>query len=254
MTEKLPKIWVGNEEMEVADTVNAQINLLSMKTPAKYIKQRKGRGGNVYDYVEMNYVVGRLNATFLFNWDCEVVDHHIFKDENQVATKVRLSVRFADGKEVKKEAWGGSDIARYKSGDYQGKIINIADDLKSAEADALKKAASMVGVCWDVYAGLTKSGKQKEEQRPEPGIDDYPESDKDEEFRTIPITIEGKNIMHTKFEALDRFAGAKKQLGTQLYYKVLGEHGFEKSNQIPNKDIPKVYYALADKWKEVGRG
>lgn len=67
-----------------------------------------------------------------------------------------------------------------------------------------------------------------------------------EEFRTIPITRKGKTVMHTKFEALDRFKEAKAQLGTQLYYKVLGENGYEKSNQIPDKDIPKIYYALLE--------
>ncbi|MBA7673703.1 hypothetical protein ES703_81906 [subsurface metagenome] len=67
-----------------------------------------------------------------------------------------------------------------------------------------------------------------------------------EEFKTIPITQKNKTVMHTKFEALERFKEAKAQLGTQLYYKVLGEHGYEKSNQIPDKDIPKIYYALLE--------
>ena len=67
-----------------------------------------------------------------------------------------------------------------------------------------------------------------------------------EESRTIPITRKDETIMHTKFEALERFKEAKAQLGTQLYYKVLGEHGYEKSNQIPDKDIPKIYYALLE--------
>jgi len=72
-----------------------------------------------------------------------------------------------------------------------------------------------------------------------------------EEFRTIPITRKGKTIMHTKFEALDRFKEAKAQLGTQLYYKILGENGYEKSNQIPDNDIPKIYYALIEAHKDM---
>lgn len=67
-----------------------------------------------------------------------------------------------------------------------------------------------------------------------------------EEFRTIPITRKDKTVMHTKFEALDRFKEAKTQLGKELYYKILGENGYEKSNQIPDKDIPKIYYALLE--------
>ena len=67
-----------------------------------------------------------------------------------------------------------------------------------------------------------------------------------EDFKTIPITIKNKTTMYTKFEMLERFGEAKLQLGGQLYYKVLGEHGYEKSNQIPDKDIPKIYYAMLE--------
>ena len=67
-----------------------------------------------------------------------------------------------------------------------------------------------------------------------------------EEFKTIPITIKNKTTMYTKFEMLERFGEAKLQLGGQLYYKVLGENGYEKSNQIPDKDIPKIYYAMLE--------
>jgi len=104
-----------------------------------------------------------------------------------------------------------------------------------------------------ILAFAQKQGKVREIEPPakkkqeDNGIADMasqgPGSD---EFRTIPITRKGKTVMHTKFEALDRFKEAKAQLGTQLYYKVLGEHGYEKSNQIPDKDIPKVYYALLE--------
>lgn len=75
--------------------------------------------------------------------------------------------------------------------------------------------------------------------------------DSNEEFRTIPITRKDKTVMHTKFEALERFKEAKEQLGTQLYYKILGENGYEKSNQIPDKDIPKIYYALLEAHKGI---
>jgi len=62
--------------------------------------------------------------------------------------------------------------------------------------------------------------------------------------------INKKKIMHTKYEALDRFKKAKDQLGKELYYKILGENGYEKSNQIPNKDIPKLYDAMAGAYKQ----
>lgn len=246
----LPQIYVGEDKMSIAQTVRAQIALLALPTPEKYIMQREGRGGLTLDYVETNYVIGRLNVTFIFDWDSEILEQIIDKDNNQIAMKVRLTVRFANGKEIKKDAWGGSAIKFTKA----GKMMDLANDLKSAESDGIKKAASMLGICWDVYSGLTTSGKKKKQTKTKDkgdGIADMAESsDRAADFRTIPITVKGQTIMHTKFEALNRFKEAKSELGEELYYKILGENGYEKSNQVPNKDIPKVYYAMAEAYKQ----
>ena len=92
---------------------------------------------------------------------------------------------------------------------------------------------------------------QIEELPPNGGIADLASPSKPgEEYRNIPITIKGKTVMHTKYESLSRFNEAKAQLGEKLYYKILGENGYEKSNQILQKDIPKVYYAMAEAYKE----
>lgn len=236
------EIYVGEEKMSVARTVQAQIRLLAMPTPEKYIMKREARGGVIVDYVETNYVIGRLNATFFFNWDTEIIEQIIDRDNNEIALKIRLTVRFANGKEIKKDAWGGSAIK------FSGtKMIDLADDLKSAESDGIKKAASMLGICWDVYAGLTSSIKKKKATKDDSddGFTDMSGApDARTEFRIIPLTINKKTIMHTKYEALDRFKKAKEKLGKELYYKILGEHGYEKSNQLPNDDIPKLYYAM----------
>lgn len=242
------EIYVGEEKMSVAKTTQDQIKYLSMPTPDKYIMQRKGRGNLMLDYVETNYVIGRLNAAFFFNWDNEIIEQIIDKDNKQIAMKVRLTVRFANGNEVKKDAWGGSAI-KYSN----DKMIDFADDLKSAESDGIKKAASMLGICWDVYSGLTGNGEKKKSKatNEDNGFTDMSGApDVASEFRTIPIMINKKKVMHTKYEALDRFKKAKDQLGEKLYYKILGENGYEKSNQIPNKDIPKLYDAMAEAYKQ----
>ena len=244
------QIYVGEEKMSIARTVQAQIGLLAMQTPGKYIMQREGRGGLILEYVETNYVIGRLNATFFFNWDSEIIEQIIDREHNQIAMKVRLIVRFANGNEVKKDAWGGSDI-KWTKGQAR-KMIDLADDLKSAESDGIKKAASMLGICWDVYAGLKSNGKKKKVRNDkDDGFTDMGGApDVKSEFRTIAIMINKKKIMHTKYEALDRFKKAKEQLGKELYYKILGENGYEKSNQLPNKDIPKLYYEMAEAFKQ----
>ncbi len=244
--EKLPAIRVSDDKIDIARTVKAQVALLSLETPQKFIKRRKGRGGMSFDYVETNYVLARLNATFMFDWDNEIIEQIIDKDENQIATKVRLIVRFADGKVVKKDAWGGAEIKRLKE---SKKIMDLANDLKASESDAIKKAASMLGVCWDVYSGMTKNGKsQKKESKK--GVDDYPQSDRQDEFRTIPLVVEGTELMVTKFEALDYFKKAKVALGDNQYYEILGTFGCEKSNELTPKDIPKAYAEMIMIYKE----
>jgi len=244
------QIYVGEDKTTVAQTTKAQIIMLSWPTPEKYIMQRKGRGGLMLDYVETNYVIGRLNATFLFDWDSEILEQIIDKEENQIAMKVRLTVRFANKKEVSKDAWGGSDIKWMKE---TKKMVDFADDLKSAESDGIKKAASMLGICWDVYAGLTSSGKKGKKMKAKEksnGFTQEPEApDRENQFRTIPIKMGSKTYLHTKYEVLDRFKAAKVKLGKELYYKILGENGYEKSDQIPKEDVQKLYDAMAEAYK-----
>ena len=244
------QIYVGEDKVTVAQTVKAQVYYLSLPTPEKYIMQRKGRGNLVLDYVETNYVIGRLNAAFMFDWDTEIIEQIVDKENNQIAMKVRLTARFADGKEIKKDAWGGSTIKRMKE---SKEIMDFANDLKSAESDAIKKAASMIGICWDVYAGLTTSGKKGKKIKSKEESNGFTEApgppDRENQFRTIPIKIGSKTYLHTKYEVLDRFKEAKKKLGIELYYKTLGANGYEKSDQIPKEDIQKLYDAMVEAHK-----
>ncbi len=243
------EIYVGEDKMALAQNVATQVKMLSLPTPQKYIMQRKGRGNLLLDYVETNYVIGLLNAIFKFDWDCEIIEQIVDKDEGQIAMKVRLTVRFADGKLVTKTAWGGSDIKRIK-GDTR--MVDFADDLKSAESDGIKKAASMLGICWDVYSGLTPSGKKKDKRAGVTnGLTDAPTGppERQSEFRNIAIKVGSKTVIHTRYEALDRFKQAKIRMGEESYYKVLGENGYEKSNQILPQDIPKLYLAMVEAYE-----
>jgi len=153
---------IGDQSIPMATTFEEQINLIFLPTPPQFIKQRPGRGKMVFDYVEANYIFQRLNAIFRCDWDVDIVEQNIYKEAGQIATKARLTVRFADGRVVSKTAWGGSDIK--VSND---KVIDIADDLKGSESDAIKKAASMLGLCWDVYSGVTNGNDGKATEKSE---------------------------------------------------------------------------------------
>jgi hypothetical protein len=124
---------------------SAQINFLTRKTPQEFVKQRAGPGGTKLDYVEVGYVIDLLNQAFGWDWDFRIIEQQIGK--KQVWVRGELSVRFSDHV-VTKAQYGGTNI---KVNRTTGEPVGIADDLKAAASDSLKKCASLLGVAGDVY-------------------------------------------------------------------------------------------------------
>ena len=122
----------------------AQLNFISQKTPEQFIKSRPGPGGIKLEYVEVGYVINILNQAFGWDWDFKILDQQIGK--KQVWVRGELTVRLRNHT-ITKGQYGGSDIKCNK----QGAPISIADDLKAAASDCLKKCASMLGIAGDVY-------------------------------------------------------------------------------------------------------
>ena len=109
---------------------------------ADQIRTRQGRNGQLLSYVEVADVVDRLNEA-LPSWSFEVISHQILDDEVVVQARLRAD-------DVTKEDFGGSAITRSKA---DGSVICIADDLKSAASDALKRCARLMGVALELYRG-----------------------------------------------------------------------------------------------------
>jgi hypothetical protein len=125
----------------------AQLSFISQKTPKQFIKQRPGPGGNLVNYVEVGYVINMLNQIFGWDWDFKVQDQQVGK--RQVWVRGELVVRLK-GHTITKAQYGGSEI---KINRATKEPISIADDLKTASSDCLKKCASMLGIAGDVYWG-----------------------------------------------------------------------------------------------------
>jgi len=100
------------------------------------VKQRQGPRGKVLDYIETHNVIARLNASLAGDWSFDIVEHQRLGDE--VVVLGRLTV-FADQPLVK-TAFGSS-----RADGAPG------DDLKAAASDALKKAATLLGVGLHLY-------------------------------------------------------------------------------------------------------
>ena len=108
------------------------------------VKQRQGSFGNLLDYVEGHSVIARLNEAFDGNWAFEIVDHQILKETDEVLVLGKLSAG-----EITKMAFGSKAIARNRDS-KDG--ISLGDDLKAASTDALKKAATLLGVGLYLYS------------------------------------------------------------------------------------------------------
>jgi len=123
----------------------AQVDFLKQRTPPEAVQTRQGRGGRTFSYVSQQHVTRTLNEVFGFDWDFDVLWEQIGKTEAVV--KGRLTVRAPNGQVVQKTQFGGSPIKRAKN----GAPLGVADDLKAAGSDALKKCASLLGIGLDLY-------------------------------------------------------------------------------------------------------
>lgn len=138
----------------------AQVSFLLQRTPPEAIRRRKGPGGLTLSYLTQQYVTRLLNEVFGFDWDFDVLWEQIGKEE--VMVKGRLTVRTPKGHVITKTQFGGSAIKRAKD----GTPFSVADDLKAAASDALKKCASLLGVGLDLYDSPSAGGRKG--VKPEP--------------------------------------------------------------------------------------
>jgi len=88
-------------------------------------------------------VIQRLNDALEGMWSFEIINHHINEKEGEVLVIGKLTV----GNIVKMQ-FGSSQITKAKQ---SGDIISIADDLKAAATDSLKKCATQMGVGLYLY-------------------------------------------------------------------------------------------------------
>jgi hypothetical protein len=107
------------------------------------IKQREGHFGKMLDYIEGHAVIQRLNDAFDADWSFTIIRHEIFKETDEVIVLGELKA----GNVVKMQ-FGSSRITRARE---SGDIISLADDLKAAATDAVKKASTLLGVGLHLY-------------------------------------------------------------------------------------------------------
>jgi len=145
----LPDLRIEDKAMLTQVLSESQANFLLQRTPERQIKYRQGRGNTQLAYVPHGYVTAMLNHIFGFRWNFEVLDKMVLDDE--VIVEGKLTVTTPKGDVISKTQFGGADIERFKSGQRMGQPLSIADNLKAAGSDALKKCASLLGIGLDLY-------------------------------------------------------------------------------------------------------
>jgi len=129
-----------------------QLSHLLKKTPAKYIKERPGKGGGKWKYVSGGYIKKCLNLMFGWDWDFEIVSHEVLIDAKEVIVKGRLTCR-TGGRTIVKMQFGNKDIMFRKGVDGKPSNIplSVGNDMKAAATDCLKKCAAEIGIAADIY-------------------------------------------------------------------------------------------------------
>ena len=115
------------------------------------VKQRKGLWGKTLDYIEGHSVIARLNDAFDSDWSFSVIEHRILDDEVVVLGRLQVG-------DITKEQFGGSNITRDSS---SGKTLCLADDLKGAATDSLKKCATLLGVALSLFGDSATAPNSK---------------------------------------------------------------------------------------------
>lgn len=118
---------------------NAQ-TVISRKIPAGKIKKRPGKGGLEFDYVSADFVIDTLNEAFGGSWSTKVVNSE--RVDNVVIVCVELEVADEEGRPIKKQQYGSCEITRG---------LGVGEAYKGAASDALKKAATLLGVALELY-------------------------------------------------------------------------------------------------------
>jgi len=117
--------------------------LLEKEFGPEQIKQREGNFGKTLDYIEGHSVIQRLNDAFDADWSFVIIKHEIIKETDEVIVLGELGAGT-----IKKTQFGSSRITRTRN---TGDMLGLADDLKSAATDSLKKCATMLGIGLHLY-------------------------------------------------------------------------------------------------------
>jgi outer membrane biosynthesis protein TonB len=115
-------------------------NVIERPLPKEKIRQRPGKGGLTFDYVTPDFVIDLLNEAFEYRWSTSIFHQTMHGDTAVVG--VNLTVWDAEGNPINKAQFGSCDV---------GRGMGPGEAFKGAASDAMKKAATLLGVAIELY-------------------------------------------------------------------------------------------------------
>ena len=115
-------------------------NVIERSLPKEKIKQRPGKAGMTYDYVTPDFIISLLNEAFDYRWSTDVFHQTMYGDTAVVG--LNLSVWDAENNCINKAQFGSCDV---------GRGMGPGEAFKGATSDAMKNAATLLGVALELY-------------------------------------------------------------------------------------------------------
>jgi len=118
------------------------LDILTEPFASNDVKQRKGPGGKMLDYVDTPLVIQRLNTAFDGDWSFRIVSHDVMDAEVLVIGEIEA----------------GGIVKQHFGTKQRENNVPLGDTLKAAASDCIKKAATLLGVGLELYTKDTKNG------------------------------------------------------------------------------------------------
>ena len=115
-------------------------NTIERPLPQDKIKKRPGKAGMTFDYVSPDFVINLLNEAFDYRWNTVITHRNMVGDTAVV--ELQLTVWDAENQPIIKTQYGSCDV---------GRGMGPGEAFKGAASDAMKKAATLLGVALELY-------------------------------------------------------------------------------------------------------
>lgn len=116
------------------------LSVVDRPLPKEQIKQRPGKGGMTFSYISADLVIRLLNEAFEHRWSTSIVSNAMH--DSTAVVGLELTVWDADGNSIHKQQFGSCEV---------GRGMGPGEAFKGAASDALKKAATLLGLGLELY-------------------------------------------------------------------------------------------------------